>query len=162
MDILGQLPAPKDKSQTEGMESKRLKKYDSGQRKRSFQTDWIQSDSGVQRYWLKCDRKKCCVGLTACEKHAASEMERKGPFVVGTDKFKLENIQDHEILKYHQQNAPKKVNLNKKDEDIAPNRGLERRGFESHQKFRDCSDFWPSLIHLRITPSDGSINRGLA
>ena len=38
---------------------------------------------------------------SACRTFAKTDQDKKGPFVVGTNKFKLENIKAHELSKSH-------------------------------------------------------------
>ena len=38
---------------------------------------------------------------SACRTFAKTDQDKKGPFVVGTNKFKLENIKTHKLSKSH-------------------------------------------------------------
>ena len=70
-------------------------------RQRKFQSAWKKDDQGREREWLVFDDEMESMFCSACRTFAKTDQDKKGPFVVGTNKFKLENIKAHELSKSH-------------------------------------------------------------
>ena len=51
---------------------------------------------------------------SVCRTFAKTDQDKKGPFVVGTNKFKLENMKAHKLSKSHFLKKKKKIALTTK------------------------------------------------
>ena len=96
----GEPPRKKAKS-GENQSAKRFRQYDKQTRQRKFQSAWKKDDQGREREWLVFDDEMESMFCSACRFFAKTDQDKKGPFVVGTNKFKLENIKAHELSKSH-------------------------------------------------------------
>lgn len=93
-------PAPKRPKLDDEQKLATARAYETTKRERK----WLSSWKTVDRGWLKYDDSKDEMHCAVCRSHA-SELFRKGPFVVGTGRFKLEYVKHHEASNEHKQCA---------------------------------------------------------
>ena len=99
---LSNVEPPRKKAKSgENQSAERFKQYDKQTRQRKFQSAWKKDDQGQEREWLVFDDEMESMFCSACRTFAQADQDKKGPFVVGTNKFKLENIKAHELSKSH-------------------------------------------------------------
>ena len=99
---LSNVEPPRKKAKSgENQSAERFKQYDKQTRQRKFQSAWKKDDQGREREWLVFDDEMESMFCSACRTFAKTDQDKKGPFVVGTNKFKLENIKAHELSKSH-------------------------------------------------------------
>ena len=99
---LSNVEPPRKKAKSgENQSAERFKQYDKQTRQWKFQSAWKKDDQGREREWLVFDDEMEPMFCSACRTFAKADQDKKGPFVVGTNKFKLENIKAHELSKSH-------------------------------------------------------------
>ena len=99
---LSNVEPPRKKAKSgENQSAERFKQYDKQTRQRKFQSAWKKDDQGREREWLVFDDEMESMFCIACRTFAKTDQDKKGPFVVSTNKFKLENIKAHELSKSH-------------------------------------------------------------
>ena len=99
---LSNVEPPRKKAKSgENQLAERFKQYDKQTRQRKFQSAWKKDDQGREREWLVFDDEMESMFCSACRTFAKTDQDKKVPFVVGTNKFKLENIKAHELSKSH-------------------------------------------------------------
>ena len=99
---LSNVESPRKKAKSgENQSAERFKQFDKQTRQRKFQSAWKKDDQGREREWLVFDDEMESIFCSACRTFAKTDQDKKGPFVVGANKFKLENIKAHELSKSH-------------------------------------------------------------
>ena len=99
---LSDVEPPRKKAKSgENQSAERFKEYDKQTRQRKFQSAWKKDDQGQERDWLVFDDEMESMFCSACRTFAKTDQDKKGPFVVGSNKFKLENIKAQELSKSH-------------------------------------------------------------
>ena len=99
---LSNVEPPRKKAKSgKNQSAERFKQYDKQTRQRKFQSAWKKDDQGREQEWLVFDDEMESMFCSAFRTFAKTDQDKKGPFVVGTNKFKLENIKAHELSKSH-------------------------------------------------------------
>ena len=102
----GAKPPPSKKTKQTSEERKEAgRDYDKNKRQRKFCEKWMRGEDGSTRDWLIYDKELNTMHCLACKEFCTKDALRKGPFVQGTDVFRLEYIRDHEKSQSHKQCA---------------------------------------------------------
>ena len=92
----GAKPPPSKKPKTEEKKKVSAREYEIERRKRRWNEKWKTESN---REWLQYDVERDHMFCHDCRIHASGE--KRGPFVVGTQNFKLESIMEHEKSQAH-------------------------------------------------------------
>ena len=92
----GAKPPPSKKPKTEEEKKVSAREYEIERRKRRWNEKWRTESN---REWLQYDVERDLMFCHDCRIHASEE--KRGPFVVGTQNFKLESIREHEKSQAH-------------------------------------------------------------
>ena len=77
------------------------KAYEQERRQRKWNEKWRIDDHNVKRDWLEYDDEREHMFCKDCRKYSTSDFQKKGPFVIGTENFKLESIKEDEKSQSH-------------------------------------------------------------
>ena len=92
-------PPVKKPRQSDEEKRQLSREYEQECRKRRWNNKWLVGEGNKRREWLEYDGEKMfCVD---CKQYATGEAQKKGPFVLGTQNFKLESIKEHEKSQGH-------------------------------------------------------------
>ena len=69
-------------------------------RKRRYNEKWEFDDNNKRREWLEYDSEKDGMFYEDCRCYSTTDAQRKGTYVTGMLKFKIEAVKEHESLRH--------------------------------------------------------------